>query len=133
MAAKERVGSKEFGREISIADSSAPPDLSDVLVRLKKNQKAWNDLRDQLTANPQNFQKPQRFIDDRMPLPGKRGKGIPPSAPWFGGGYEGRLRLRLAGKSLKVTSNRPFVPILSNEAIDEVVIPELLEWWLDGE
>jgi|TARA_Y100000296_G_C5024714_1_gene181668 hypothetical protein len=133
MAAKERVGSKEFGREISIADSSAPPGLSDVLVRLKKNRKAWSDLRDQLTSNPQNFDKPERFIDDRMPIPGPLGKGRPPAAAWFGGGYEGRIRLRLSDKSIKVTSNRPFLPLISDAAIDNVIIPELLEWWLDGE
>tara|TARA_R110000824_G_scaffold188943_3_gene370330 strand:- start:384 stop:821 length:438 start_codon:yes stop_codon:yes gene_type:complete len=127
---KQRAGRRGFGLVIS-TDAVYPSTLGDLKFKLKKNRPIWDKLEEELTGNPQNFEKPDRFIDDRMPLPGPRGKNQPPAAPWFGGGYEGRLRLKQADKKVKVTSNRPYVPLFSDTFIDSSLIHSLLDYWLN--
>jgi hypothetical protein len=130
MAGQKRSGKDGYGLTIT-TNPTSPPDLSDVFDRLKDNRKVWEDLRESFLSNPNTYQKSQRFTDDRMPIPGEMGRGVPPAAPWFGGGYEGRLKLRTSKKRLNVTSNRPFVPFLKSSFVDKIA-DELVEWWLDG-
>ena len=125
---RQRSGARGFGLTFT-TEPAFPPDLSDVVVRLKKNKRVWEALRDDLTDDPKNFQKSDRFIDDRMPIPGPRGKGLPPASSWFGGGYEGRLRLRPADKRVNITSNRPYVPLLTDDFIDRIA-DKLTDYWL---
>ena len=131
MARTQRSGARGFGLTFT-TEPIFPPDLPDVILRLKKNKRVWEALRDDLTSDPENFQKSDRFINDRMPIPGPRGKGLPPAASWFGGGYEGRLRLRPADKRVSITSNRPYVPLLSDPFLDRMV-DTLTAWWMDSE
>lgn len=131
MARTQRSGARGFGLTFT-TEPIFPPDLSDVILRLKKNKRVWEELRDELTSDPQNFQKSERFINDRMPVPGQRGKGLPPAASWFGGGYDGRLRLRPADKRVSITSSRPYVPLLTDQFLDRVA-DKLVDWWMDAE
>ena len=131
-AIEQRSGPNGFGLTIS-TDAVYPSSLDDVKIKIKKNKRIWKKLREELTADPQNFEKPQRFINDRMPIPGPAGKGKTPAAAWFGGGYEGRFKLREADKRVKITSNRPYVPQLSNAFIDNILVPELLDYWLEAD
>jgi len=108
-----------------------PPDLSDVQLRLKKNRKVWAEFVDDFTEKASSYQKPDRFINDRMPVRGQ--KGVPPAGTGFGGGFGGgRLKLTQNDKSVRVTSNRPYVPYLSDPFIDKLV-ERLTVWWMDGE
>ena len=127
---KQRGGRKDFGLLIS-TDAVFPSTLDDLKYKLKKNRAIWDKLEGELTDDPQTFHKRDRFIDDRMPLPGPKGKNQPPAAPWFGGGYDGRLQLKQADKKVKITSNRPYVPELSHTFIDSHLIPVLLDYWLN--
>ena len=131
MARTQRSGARGFGLTFT-TEPIFPPDLSDVVDRLKKNKKVWEELRTELTADPSNFKKSSRFINDRMPVPGPTGKGVAPAANWYGGGYHGRLKLRPADKKVNITSSRPYVPFLTSEFLNRIA-DELAEWWMDAE
>ena len=118
-----------FGMTITTTPEH-PPGLADVAERLKKNKPIWSKLRDELSEDPANFQG-NRFLNDRMPRRGQP-KG-PPQGTGHGGGYKGRIRLRPADKKVSLTSSRPYLPGFTDRAIDDVFIPELLDYWLEGE
>lgn len=103
-----------------------PPDLSDIAHRLKKNIPIWNRLKDELTIKAQNFT--DRFQRVRMPIRGERKQ---PPAGSYGVGYQGRLKIRPADKKVSITSSRPFVPRLTDHAIDAVIITALEGFWMD--
>ena len=128
---RQRSGARGFGLTFT-TEPAFPPDLSDVVVRLKKNKPLWRSIQKDFTSEPDNFEKPDRFIDDRMPYPGLLGEGFPPDAPWFGGGYEGRLRLRPADKRVNITSNRPYVPLYTDDFLDRIA-DRLVDYWLQSD
>ena len=105
-----------------------PPGLADVSERLKKNRPIWDRLEADLTTKAQNF--PERFERVRMPIRGERKQ--PPAGPYIAG-YQGRLKIRPGDKKVSITSSRPYTPMYTDQAIDDVFIPELLDYWLSGE
>ena len=115
--------------EVTIEDKKRPS-LIDVERRLKENAKVWRAFESFVLDTPSNYEG-DRFQNDQMPLPGKAGKDKPPSASWYGGGYEGRLKIRIGKKGFRITSNRPYTPMLTDQAIDTIT-SALEKWWLGG-
>ena len=114
----------------TLVDPKRPASLLDVERRLKENKKVWRAFESFVLDTPSNFEG-DRFQNDQMPLPGKAGKGKPPSASWYGGGYEGRLKIRIGKKGFRITSDRPYTPMLNDQAIDTIT-SALEKWWLGG-
>tara|TARA_R100000808_G_scaffold24157_1_gene54939 strand:- start:17 stop:415 length:399 start_codon:yes stop_codon:yes gene_type:complete len=119
-----------YGASLTISyPTGEPPTLDDMVPRLKNNRPVWADLAPRFKNDPDVYEG-NRFVNDRMPVKGAKGRR--PDGKGFGGGYGGRIRARLANKKISLTSNRPYVPVLTDDFIDEIA-DTLSTFWLDGE
>jgi len=106
-----------------------PPALTDVVPRLKNNRPVWSEIAPKFKNDPDVYEG-NRFVNDRMPVKGR--KGWAPDGKGLGGGYGGRLKDKPSNKRLNITSNRPYVPILKDEFVDAIA-DTLADFWIDGE
>lgn len=102
-------------RELS-AEYDMGRDLEGIVDALRDNKRVWQTTGKNLINDPSSYEKPERFINDPMPRGG------------FGGGYDGRVRVRPLKRALKVTSNRPYVPLLKPDFFDALEEALVFHW-----